>query len=152
MPFAYHWVDGKILLDPQHISRLILQDKRWEGSIRNPEGWSFLLNKSIKDSVLKMGTDHLKLGGSRGDWMATGVFLGLSSFFSINSESFLANFLGQFIATSLFANFHQIVIRGKDDYRFSLILGPYGPQLDRAFILQILGRSSTLVKSLPKQP
>lgn len=171
VPHSARWVDGVISANIDEITQRINSDKT--GDIRSTQAWASHLDQAVRAGVRDIGTYHLTMGLNKGDYgLAALTYVAfISSYIAIDfltgamvnlitgkaSENEIKIPTGydlplNFLFMSLFMNsvnflqYHPRFNQGREEgSRLSLI---YGPQLDRALILQALSARKNVIKSL----
>lgn len=162
LPHSARWVAADINLNMDEIIGRIQREERWTKGARSPEAWVYYFNQALKQGISKVGTNFLIFGLSKFD-QGLSVFHNIdASLMSADASPFsvlLNNFhphvpstydvilsllvrnLAMNIVNS--AMFHES--RHSDGNRFSLI---FGPQVDRALLLNIMAKIGTFVKEI----
>jgi len=163
---AADWIGATIDVNINEVIFRMNNDKRWKNKgIRSLESWSHFLNQAMKQEVSTIGTKNLMSGLRTNDGVAMIIIDGLTT-----ATGFGFPF-PQFLGLSPLESGPMIVMAGNafanmvtwrfyelnqnrwsnvesNRYRLSLF---YGIQPDRALALQLLAKTSTLVKSLEMQ-
>lgn len=155
------WTDAKVSLNTDEVARQIQANPEISAGLRSPEPWADVLNQSIKRCLIDEGTRHLILGLRASEWGATAFFwmyAGVMSSgvvlspFSLRPHipAFQEFLLQLMIGSAIWNGIDYTFSRSKPGhpYRLSLIKGP---QLDRALILNTLGRLGRVAKVIDPQ-
>lgn len=162
-PWFGRWINGKITVDMQGVANKLGENNRWTGGVRSVNGWTHHLNKAVKRGIVNIGTEHLVYGMTKSE-LAICAFVNAYAFLNAAAASPSAVLSGDYnphvpsvnevaqslIFMSLFmtlvAKYYVFREELKDkDMHWSLI---FGPQIDRALLLQGAARTTRLVKHL----
>lgn len=155
-PYIYRWVNSMLSVNVDEISQQILYgSKRWERGIRTPEAWAHFLDRALGQGIENIGNHHLIEGIEGLDWslFALSWLLNVPFVSQALIEGNLARLLGWVICNeTIFQGWLDISVRlsQRSHYRWS-IFATFAPHLDRALVLKILSRTTTLVKALPEK-
>jgi len=163
IPFNSRWVDSTIVINIDEMSQRILHESRgWKRDvgIRSPEVWADYLDKTLRHGINSAGNNYLIGGMDRADWffaVLTGAFAVLLAAPSLVNMD-LTGLFGYTAAWEVLSQGIWDVVerqfRREHDlnsgYRWSLFM-TLAPHFDRALILNILSRTTTLVSSLPEK-
>lgn len=150
---AATFINCSVNLNLEEISARIRQENRWTRGVYSKDAWAYHFDQAIKKGVSDTGIKHLVLGLTALNWGDTAFQYALMGAFSAWSTGF--HFPSPELAfrvplVSLFLNAFGYVgntLIGRE-YRLSLI---YGPQLDRALVLGVLGKTSRVVQAIPNK-
>lgn len=157
-PHIAQWAHSIIAVNMNEVRQRIENNKKWTDGIRSPKAWSYYLNRGIKDGISKEGTAQLL--GIRGGKVDLAVFSTLVVLNSTGTAPFryephvpsLPEAAGTYFTFSFIWNlWDRLVTRHPSlndrDSRYTLFVGP---EVDRAILLNILTKTSTLVKQIDK--
>jgi len=161
--FTLRQTNAKVSLNIDEVTSQIQEDQTITKGLRSPDPWSNILDQSIKQCLIKEGTNHLLLGLNKREWIGAALFwayIGLSSadldpysIFLVHRSPHIPTLLQfglQFLVsrnTVNCFNYFENRFMGNSKYRFSLF---YVPQYDRALIINTLGRAGKIAKTLPE--
>lgn len=161
LPAAMNWKHTLIIMNMNEVRAKISNDTRWSDGVRSTDAWSHYMNKGIKDGLKQEGTHHLLFDVNQRDkiylgFIATLTLLNASGIdIAIPFSSHLRTpTVPGIIKASAYWNALYNVFARIFDTRFNLSDKAmrysffYGPQPDRALLLNILTRAKTLIKTI----
>lgn len=136
------WINVNTTFNIDELATRISQDKRWSEGIRSTDAWASYLNKDIKKSIAKEGTHHLVFGLTRSQLLYMAImdvpFPPYNNISHVIHSFLLGNTIGNVLG-------HVLAKLNAEDARYSLF---FGPEVDRAAILNIMAKVKTLVKKI----
>ena len=164
IPYLGRWASGKITIDMQSIANKLGENNRWEGGVRSTKGWSHHLNKAVKEGIANIGTEHLVYGLTKKElaictilnaWVLLGeanadpISDGIAGTYNPHIPSLSATMSAMITLSVVMTLVNRYIFLrdrlSETGVHWSLI---YGPQIDRALILQAAARTKRLVKPL----
>jgi hypothetical protein len=164
IPHSARWVDGVISSNINEITQRINQNEN--SQVRSSEAWASHLDRAVREGIRDIGSNHLMLGLNKRDYFATPIAYTISLADEIGvlaahlvsgSELIKAPTMGDVTFSLLFMSVWMAMInfiqyhpglfnRSREEgSRLSLI---FGPQLDRALVLQALSKRKNIIKAL----
>lgn len=154
------WANTVIAINMNEVRERIAQEKDWNEGIRSTKAWSHFLNKGIKEGISREGSLQLL---SLRNKLSLGIFASFVALksFEIGPIPMLNDYNPHIpalkdLAITYFVwsnswNTYDRFTRGKRPFlsdnntRYTLF---YGPEVDRAILLNIVSRTRTLVKHI----
>lgn len=147
------WIDAEVVINLSEMSNKLSDEKQ----LRSPGAWAKEINPALKKGIVDAGQAHLIYGASGlekfmdADSLCIGIWSGSEgkSFgmevpvpASIATAVIVGSVSWKLIKKMMSNDMNE------EGYRLSMF---NGPQLDRAVILQGMGKTKRLVKELPKE-
>lgn len=150
------WRDAVIVVNMDEVSKRITSDEKWAEGIRDLKAWSHYLNKGIKDGISKEGVSHLLKLPDKVSLAIFGVAVTTNTAglwrLEPQSTQFLELLTNYFLMGAGWNTLDRVFGRkpklSDQNTRYTLF---WGPEVDRAILLKILTKTSTLVKQIPRQ-
>lgn len=136
------WINVTTTLNMDEITSRIMRERKFPEGVRSIDAWTAHLNRDIKTAIRQKGTRHLLFGLSKAQLFFL-AFYDLPWKIPTGPQDFIAPFLGGNIGGLIIGQGISRISGGRP--RFSCF---FGPELDRAAVLQVMTRTQTLVKPI----